>query len=236
MWAPGGMPAVLTVIQKDINTSLPTVDGGTLQDVIDGATILNPNVIPARENPHRPNGGIAVLRGNLAADGSVVKRSGVREDMLQCKGSAVCFDSEDAALEGLEQGKIKAGNIVVLRYQGPKGGPGMPEMLGFTLALKAAGLAETALVTDGRFSGATSGPCVGHLCPEAADGGLIAFIEDGDLIEIDMLNGTIHAEVTEEEVAKRKVGWKPVIKDVGFGYMDRYRRHVRSASEGAILD
>ncbi|MBR9867133.1 MAG: dihydroxy-acid dehydratase [Oceanospirillales bacterium] len=236
LWAAGGMPAVLKVMQQDINTSTLTVDGGTLQDVIDSATITNTNVIPARKNPHRPNGGIAVLRGNLAADGSVVKRSGVKEDMLQCKGPAICFDSEDAALEGLEQGRIKAGDIVVLRYQGPKGGPGMPEMLGFTLALKAAGLAATALVTDGRFSGATSGPCVGHVCPEAADGGLIALIKDGDLIEIDMLNGTLHADVTEAEAARRRIDWQPVIKDVGFGYMDRYRRHVRSASEGAILD
>ncbi|GGO88888.1 dihydroxy-acid dehydratase [Marinobacterium nitratireducens] len=236
LWMAGGMPAVLKVMQHDIDTSTPTVDGRTLQDVIDGATVLNPRVIPARDNPHRPTGGIAVLRGNLAADGSVVKRAGVKENMLQCKGPAVCFDSEDEALAGLKQGKIKAGDIVVLRYQGPKGGPGMPEMLGFTLALKSAGLAETALVTDGRFSGATSGPCVGHVCPEAADGGLIGLIEDGDMIEIDMLDGRIHADVTDEEIAARREYWQPVVKDVGFGFMDRYRRHVRSASEGAILD
>ncbi|WP_116365486.1 dihydroxy-acid dehydratase [Parahaliea mediterranea] len=236
LWAAGGMPAVLKVMQNDINTSTPTVDGRTLQEVVDTATVLNSRVIPARDNPHRPTGGIAVLRGNLAADGSVVKRAGVKENMLKCKGTAVCFDSEDDALAGLNEGKIKAGDIVVLRYQGPKGGPGMPEMLGFTLALKSAGLADTALVTDGRFSGATSGPCVGHICPEAADGGLIALIENGDMIEIDMLEGRIHADVSDEEIAKRREQWNPLVKDVGFGFMDRYRRHVRSASEGAILD
>ena len=130
---------------------------------------------------------------------------------------------------------MKEGDIIVLRYQGPKGGPGMPEMLGVTLALKFAGLKETALVTDGRFSGATSGPCVGHVCPEASDGSLIALIEDGDMIEIDILKGRIHAEVADEEIARRRQKWRPVEKDVGFGYMDRYRRHVRPASEGAIL-
>jgi len=127
--------------------------------------VRNPKVIPSRENPHRPTGGIAVLRGNLAEGGSVVKQAGVNENMLQCEGPAICFDSEDEALAGVVDGKVKEGDVIVLRYQGPKGGPGMPEMLGVTLALKVAGLSETALVTDGRFSGATCGPCVGHVCP-----------------------------------------------------------------------
>jgi len=155
---------------------------------------------------------------------------------MHCKGPAICFDSEDEALAGVEQGEVKQGDIIVLRYQGPKGGPGMPEMLGVTVALKVAGLSETALVTDGRFSGATCGPCVGHVCPEASDGGLIALIENGDLIEIDILNGRINAEVTVDEIARRREGWQPTLKAVGFGYMDRYRRHVRPANEGAILD
>ncbi len=236
LWAAGGMPAVMKVMQNDIDTSTPSVGGGTLQDIIDDAVVINPQVIPARDNPYRSNGGIAILRGNLAPEGSVVKRSGVKEDMHQCSGPAVCFDSEDEALAGLKQGKIKAGDVVVLRYQGPKGGPGMPEMLGFTLALKSAGLNDAALVTDGRFSGATSGPCVGHVCPEATDGGVIALIEDGDIIEIDMNNGRLHANVSDQEIAKRRENWQPVMKEVGFGFMDRYRRHVRSASEGAILD
>ena len=235
VWAAGGMPAVMQVMQNDIDTSTRSVGGGTLQDVIDNARVLNPEVIPPRDKPHRATGGIAVLRGNLAEGGSVVKQAGVNEDMLQCKGPAVCFDSEDDALAGIEEGKVKAGDIIVLRYQGPKGGPGMPEMLGVTLALKFAGLKDTALVTDGRFSGATSGPCVGHICPEAADGGLIALIEDGDMIEIDILNGRLHAEVTDEQIAKRRENWQPVMKEVGYGYMGLYRKYVRPASEGAIL-
>lgn len=236
IWAAGGMPAVLQVMQKDIDTATRSVGGGTLQDVIDNAAVLNPKVIPPRDKPHRPTGGIAVLRGNLAPDGAVVKQAGVSEHMLQCRGAAVCFDSEDEALAGVEQGKVRDGDIIILRYQGPKGGPGMPEMLGVTLALKVAGLANAALVTDGRFSGATSGPCVGHVCPEASDGGLIALIEDGDQIEIDILEGRLHAELAEDEIARRRAAWQPVVKEVGYGYMDRYRRHVRSASEGAILD
>ncbi|WOJ94703.1 dihydroxy-acid dehydratase [Congregibacter variabilis] len=235
VWAAGGMPAVMQVMQKDIDTSTLSVGGGTLQHVIDSAKVLNPKVIPPRDQPHRPTGGIAVLRGNLAEGGSVVKQAGVKEDMLQCKGPAVCFDSEDEALAGIEQGKVTGGDIIVLRYQGPKGGPGMPEMLGVTLALKFAGLDKTALVTDGRFSGATSGPCVGHICPEAADGGLIALIEDGDMIEIDILNGRLRAEVTDEQIAERRENWQPVMKEVGFGYMGLYRKYVRPASEGAIL-
>jgi dihydroxy-acid dehydratase len=236
LWAAGGMPAVLKVMQNDLTMTAKTVTGGTLQDVVDNANVLNPKVIPARDNPHRPTGGIAVLRGNLAPGGSVVKQAGVNENMMHCKGPAICFNSEDDALAGVVEGKVKEGDIIILRYQGPKGGPGMPEMLGVTLALKVAGLKETALVTDGRFSGATCGPCVGHVCPEASDGGLIALIEDGDTIEIDILNGGLHADIGEDEIASRKAKWQPVLKDVGFGYMDRYRRHVRPASEGAILD
>ena len=236
LWAAGGMPAVLKVMQNDLTMTAKTVTGGTLQDVVDNANVLNPKVIPARDNPHRPTGGIAVLRGNLAPGGSVVKQAGVNENMMHCKGPAICFNSEDDALAGVVEGKVKEGDIIILRYQGPKGGPGMPEMLGVTLALKVAGLKETALVTDGRFSGATCGPCVGHVCPEASDGGLIALIEDGDMIEIDILNGGLHADIGEDEIASRKAKWQPVLKDVGFGYMDRYRRHVRPASEGAILD
>ena len=236
LWAAGGMPAVLKIMQQDLNMATKTVSGGTLQDVADKAQVRNTRVIPPRENPHRPTGGIAVLRGNLAEGGCVVKQAGVNENMMHCKGPAICFDSEDEALAGVEQGVVKEGDIIVLRYQGPKGGPGMPEMLGVTVALKVAGLSETALVTDGRFSGATCGPCVGHVCPEASDGGLIALIENGDLIEIDILNGRINAEVTEDEIARRREGWQPTVKAVGFGYMDRYRRHVRPANEGAILD
>lgn len=236
VWAAGGMPAVIKVMQDDLDMTAKTADGGTLQDVADRAVVLNSEVIPPRDKPHRPTGGIAVLRGNLAPDGSVVKQAGVNNDMLKCSGPAVCFDSEDEALAGVQGGKVKEGEIIVLRYQGPKGGPGMPEMLGVTLALKHAGLRNTALVTDGRFSGATSGPCVGHISPEASDGGLIALIQDGDIIDIDILGGRLHAQLSDEEIERRRADWKPVEKPVGFGFMDRYRRHVRSASRGAILD
>lgn len=236
LWAAGGMPAVLKMMQQDLETSAKTVTGGTLQDVIDEAHVLNPKVIPSRDNPHRKAGGISVLRGNLAPDGCVVKQAGVVEKMMQCTGPAKCYDSEDEALAGVENGEVTQGDIIVLRYQGPKGGPGMPEMLGVTVALKKMGLDETALVTDGRFSGATCGPCVGHICPEASDGGMIAFIENGDIITLDIPNGIIAAEVSEAVLAQRKEGWTPVLKEVGYGYIDRYRRHVRPASEGAILD
>ena len=236
LWAAGGMPAVLREMQNDIATDTPSVGGGTLQDVIDNAVTLNPKVIPSRANPHRPQGGIAVLRGNLAPEGSVVKRAGVKEHMLICQGPAICFDSEDEALAGVEQGQVKSGDIMVLRYQGPKGGPGMPEMLGVTLALKVVGLSDTALVTDGRFSGATSGPCVGHICPEAYEGGVIALLRDGDIIEIDMIDGHLNVQLSEHEIAARRSQFQRLEKPIGFGYMDRYRRHVRSASEGAILD
>ncbi|RRJ83273.1 dihydroxy-acid dehydratase [Aestuariirhabdus litorea] len=236
LWAAGGMPAVLKVMQADLDTSTKTVTGGTLQEVIDGARVLNSKVIPPRETPHRPTGGISVLHGNLAEGGAVVKQAGVIESMLKCTGPAVCFDSEDEALAAVQQGQVKEGDIMVLRYQGPKGGPGMPEMLGVTVALKAAGLSKTALVTDGRFSGATCGPCIGHICPEASDGGLIGVVKDGDLIEIDILGGKLNVELSDEEIARRREGWQPLVKEVGYGFMDRYRRHVRPASEGAILD
>ncbi len=235
VWAAGGMPAVLKVMQNDLDMTAATADGRTLQAVADDALVLNPKVIPSRDNPHRQTGGIRVLRGNLAPDGAVVKQAGVSENMLYCRGPAVCFDSEDDALAGIQDGKVKQGDIIVLRYQGPKGGPGMPEMLGVTMALKFAGLDEAALVTDGRFSGATCGPCVGHICPEASDGGLIGLLEDGDIVEVDIPNGTLRAELDDTVIEQRRKLWKPVFKEVGYGYMDRYRKHVRPASEGAIL-
>jgi dihydroxy-acid dehydratase len=156
--------------------------------------------------------------------------------MLRCEGVAVCFDSEEEALAAVQGGRIRAGEIVVLRYQGPKGAPGMPEMLGVTVALKMAGLNRTALVTDGRFSGATSWPCVGHVCPEASDGGVIALVRDGDRIQIDVPGRRIHVEVGEDELARRREGWRPLEKPVPHGFMRRYRRHVGPASTGAVLD
>jgi dihydroxy-acid dehydratase len=236
LWAAGGMPAVMKMMRDDLRTECMTVTGRPLADAIERAHVGNPKVIPKRENAHRPHAGIAILRGNIAPLGCAVKQSGVSADMMQCKGPARCYNSEDEALAGVENGEVKSGEIVVLRYQGPKGGPGMPEMLGVTLALKAAKLSTTALITDGRFSGATSGPCVGHICPEASDGGLIAIIEDGDLIELDIPNCRIHCEISETEQTRRRANWEPITKDVPSGFMRRYRKHVRPACEGAILD
>lgn len=236
LWAAGGMPAVMKVMQNDLNTDCLTVTGQSLQSTIDNAVVLNPKVIPERSNPHRQEPGITVLRGNVAPDGCVIKQAGVKPELMLTSGPAVCFDSEDDAINMVQDGKLKAGQVIVLRYMGPKGAPGMPEMLGATLALKAAGLGGAALITDGRFSGATSGPCVGHITPEASNGGFIAFIKDGDIITIDIKNRAIHCDVSDEELEKRKKNWTPTMKKVGFGFMDRYRKHVKTASEGAILD
>ena len=236
LWAAGGMPAVMKVMEDSLHTDCLTVTGQPLIDTINNARILNSLVIPTIDKPNKPQSGITVLRGNIAPDGCVIKSAGVKPELMKTSGPALCFDSEDEVINMLQDGKFPEGRIIVLRYMGPKGAPGMPEMLGATLALKQAGLGSSALITDGRFSGATSGPCVGHICPEASDGGLIAFIQDGDLITIDINNQSIHCDITDEELAKRKVNWKPLEKEVGFGFMQRYRKHVLTASKGAILD
>jgi dihydroxy-acid dehydratase len=236
LWAAGGMPAVMQVMQHDLNTDCMTVIGHPLSLALEFAQVQNPAVIPPRDKPFRQGAAISILRGNIAPDSCVIKQAGVSEAMLTCSGSARCFDSEELALKAVYDDQIQAGDVLVLRYQGPKGSPGMPEMLGVTMALKEKGLKETALITDGRFSGATSGPCVGHICPEASDGGLIAFIEDGDHIEIDIPNNSIHLDVSDEVIAERKKGWTPLEKEVPHGFMRRYRKHVRPACEGAILD
>jgi len=230
------MPAVLKRMERYLDTSCMTVTGKPLKTVIDAASVLNEAVIPPLEKALRPISAITVLRGNLAPDTAVIKQSGVAPSMQHCRGQAVCFNSEDEALKAIAAGSVKQGDVVVLRYMGPKGAPGMPEMLGATLALKMKGLRQTALVTDGRFSGATSGPCVGHVCPEASDGGPIALVEDGDLIEIDIPNRRLTLHVDEATLAKRREGWKPYEREVPDGFMRRYRKHVRPACEGAVLD
>jgi dihydroxy-acid dehydratase len=235
VWAAGGMPAVLKQLQPLLDTACMTVTGEPLQATIDDAQVANTAVIPPLEEAFRPSAGIAVLKGNLAPDGSVIKAAGVDESMLTCSGPARCFDSEEEALVAINNDEVQQGEVVVLRYQGPKGSPGMPEMLGATIALKTKGLDKAALVTDGRFSGATSGPCVGHVCPEASDGGLIALVQDGDLVEIDIPNRRLHLAVDDAELARRREHWKPAEKPVPEGYMQRYRRWVRPACEGAVL-
>lgn len=236
IWAAGGMPAVLKQIERFLDTGTMTVTGKPLKDTLDKARVINDTVIPPVERAFRPMSGITVLRGNLAPDTAIIKQAGVSQDMLQCKGPAICFNSEEDALKAIANGKIKADNVVVLRYLGPKGAPGMPEMLGATMALKMAGLKKAALITDGRFSGATSGPCVGHVCPEASSGGPIALIEDGDIVEIDIPNRKLTLHVDDETLVKRRTQWVPYERAVPHGFMRTYRKHVRPACEGAVFD
>lgn len=236
LWAAGGMPAAMKRMHADLNLECASVSGFSMGEILEFAQVLNPEVIPERKNAFRPDAAMTVLRGNIAPDGCVVKKAGVSPEKMECKGKARCFNSEADALEAINQQQIKEGEILVLRYQGPKGAPGMPEMLGVTMALKRTGLKETALITDGRFSGGTSGPCVGHIVPEAINGGPIAFVEDGDTISIDINNNTVHWEIDEAELASRKQNWQPVTKEVPRGFMQRYQRQVSSAAEGAVLD
>lgn len=236
LWAAGGMPAVLKQIERFLDTDAMTVTGKPLKATIDQARVRNAEVIPAVENAFRKLAGITVLRGNLAPDTAIIKQAGVSEDMLRCQGPAICFNAEEDALSAIAEGRIKADHVVVLRYLGPKGAPGMPEMLGATMALKMAGLKKAALITDGRFSGATSGPCVGHVCPEALAGGPIALIEDGDLIEIDIPGRTLTLHVDEATLAARRASWVPFERPVPHGFMRSYRKHVLPASQGAVLE
>jgi dihydroxy-acid dehydratase len=235
LWAAGGMPAVLKRMEAFLDTGCMTVTGKALKATIDAARVIDPRVIPPVEAAFRSSGAITVLRGNLAPDTAIIKQAGVDPSMLRCQGPAVCFDSEDLALEAIAGGRIRQGDVLVLRYLGPRGAPGMPEMLGATMALKMKGLKQAALVTDGRFSGATSGPCVGHVCPEASDGGPIALVEDGDLIEIDVPGRRLTLHVDEATLAARRAAWRPHEREVPHGFMRRYRAHVRPACEGAVL-
>ena len=233
----GGVYAVMNEINKlgILHTDLLTCTGKTVEENIKDCKNLNPDVIRPVENPYSKTGGIAVLRGNLAPDSCVVKRSAVAEDMLKHEGPARVFDCEEDAMEAIETGKIHAGDVVVIRYEGPKGGPGMREMLNPTSAIMGCGLGESvALITDGRFSGATRGAAIGHISPEAAVGGPIALVQEGDIIQIDIMKNTINLAVSEEELQKRKATWKPKTRKVS-GYLSRYAALVTSGSTGAVL-
>ncbi len=233
----GGIPAVYAELAKQnlIDLSLPTVYG-TLKDAVSGAVNKNPSVIKPIENPYSKTGGLAALKGNIAPDGSVVKRSAVAPSMLKHEGPARVFDSEDDAFDAIMGGKIKPGDVIVIRYEGPKGGPGMKEMLGPTAALAGMGLDDTvALITDGRFSGASRGASIGHVSPEAAEGGLIGLVQDGDIISIDIENYAINVTLDDDEIAKRRASWKPLPPKVTSGYLARYSKQVTSAAAGAIF-
>lgn len=234
----GGVAAVMKELTKKnlLDTSLMTVTGKTIEENLEKVLNKNPEIIRPIENPYSVTGGIAVLKGNLAIDGCVVKRSAVAPEMIVNTGTAKVFDCEEDATAAILGGKIQKGDIVVIRYEGPKGGPGMREMLEPTSCIAGMGLdKDVALITDGRFSGATRGASIGHISPEAAEGGLIAFVEDGDSISIDMNACTITLNVDEETLAKRKAAWVKPEPKVKTGYLARYAKLVTSANTGAIF-
>ena len=234
----GGVQAVLAELAKKnlINTNLITATGKTIAENIKGVKNRNPEVLRPIENPFSDNGGIAILFGNLAPNGTVVKRSACAKELMLHTGPARVFNDESEAMKAVQKAQIKPGDVVVIRYEGPKGGPGMREMLAVTAALAGQGLdKQVALITDGRFSGATRGASLGHCSPEAAVGGPIALVEEGDMITLDINNYKIHLDVSDEELSKRKAKWvcpEPKVKD---GYLARYAKLVSSADKGAIL-
>jgi len=234
----GGVPAVMTELAKLglIDQDIITVTGKNLRENLKGVEVIDKNVIRSIDNPYHKEGGIAILRGNLAPDGAVVKQSAVAPEMLKSQGKARVFNSEEEAVGSILAKKIKPGDVVVIRYEGPKGGPGMREMLTPTSAIAGMGLdKDVALITDGRFSGGTRGAAIGHISPEAAEGGLIAFVENGDVIEIDIPNKRITLKVSNEEIERRKRGWKPPEPKIKEGYVYRYSKLVTSASTGAVF-
>ena len=235
----GGIYAVMNEINKLglLDTSLITCTGKTIAENIKGCINLDPEIIRPVDNPYSKTGGIAVLRGNLAPDSCVVKRSAVAPEMLKHSGPARVFDCEEDAMDAITSGSINDGDVVVIRYEGPKGGPGMREMLNPTSAIMGRGQGGTvALITDGRFSGATRGASIGHVSPEAAVGGPIALIKDGDIIDIDINANTLNVRLTDEELAARRAQWMPREPKITTGYLARYASLVTSGNRGAILE
>jgi dihydroxy-acid dehydratase len=231
----GGIPAVMKSLGNKIK-DCQTVSGFTTKEIMNSAEIFDPEVIRTIDNPFNHEGGIAVLRGNLAPDGAVVKQSAVSKKMMKFTGSARVFNSEEDGMKAIMGKKIKSGDVVVIRYEGPKGGPGMREMLSPTSAITGMGLQESvALITDGRFSGGTQGPCIGHISPEAMEGGPIALIEEGDKIAIDIHERKIELLVDEKTLNDRKKKWTPIPPKITKGYLARYARMVTSANTGAIV-
>ena len=233
----GGISAVMKELLDAglMDGGVMTAAGVTLAELVKDARNLDPEIIRHASSPYSAQGGLAILKGNLAERGSVVKKSAVDPAMLRHSGPARCFDSEESAMTAISSGAIKAGDVVVIRYEGPKGGPGMREMLTPTSAIVGAGLGDrVALITDGRFSGATRGAAIGHVCPEAAEGGTIGIIEDGDIIDIDIPACSLNVRLTDKQIKERKDAFKPLVKPIA-GYLKRYRDSVTSASDGAVL-
>jgi len=231
----GGIPAVLSVLKSKLYDN-PTCTGKSICQIAEEATVEDPEVIRSLDRPYHEEGGIAVLRGSLAPDGSVIKQSAVSEATRTFEGTARVFNAEEEAMKAISEGKIVAGDVVVIRYEGPKGGPGMREMLSPTAAIVGMGLSDSvALLTDGRFSGGTRGPCVGHISPEAAEGGAIAIVQDGDRISINIPARRVDLLISEEEKERRFADWKPLPPKITKGYLARYARLVTSAATGGIV-
>ncbi|MDR3710849.1 MAG: dihydroxy-acid dehydratase [Capsulimonadaceae bacterium] len=235
----GGISAILKEISRIpglLNVNRPTVTGKTLGENVADAKILDDKVIHSVENAYSKTGGLAILFGNLAPEGAVIKAAGVAPSMLTFQGEAICFDSQEEAVTAIDGGKVKAGHVVVIRYEGPKGGPGMQEMLGPTSRIAGRGLGEkVALITDGRFSGATRGGSIGHVSPEAAVGGPIGLVKDGDRIVIDIPKRRIDVKLTDAEFAERRKSWTPPAPRLNYGWLGRYQKIVTSGSQGAVL-
>lgn len=231
----GGIPAVLKQLSKLLKSNL-TVSLRNITDIAKSAVLYSEEVIRPMSNPYSKQGGIAILKGNLAPDGAVVKQTAVSPNMMKFTGKAKVFDSEELAMQAIIGAQIKPGDVVVIRYEGPRGGPGMREMLSPTSAISGMGLSESvALITDGRFSGGTRGPCIGHISPEAMQGGVIAIVKNGDKIAIDIPNRTLELLVSPEEIKKRLSKWQPPKPKIQTGYLSRYSKFVTSASSGAVM-
>jgi len=232
--AAGGIPAIMKRLANVLNDT-PTVSGKTVSQIAREAEIYDEDVIRPLKHPYHKEGGIAILKGNLAPEGAVVKQTAVSDKMLKFKGKASVFNSEEEAMKAIMAGEIKKGYVVVIRYEGPQGGPGMREMLSPTAAIVGMGLAEdVALITDGRFSGGTQGPCIGHICPEAAAGGPLAVLKDGDEVIIDIPNRKLEVKLTALDIRSRLAKWKKPEPKAREGYLARYAKVVKSASEGAV--
>jgi len=232
----GGIPAVMKQLMGLLHLNAVTVTGKSVKENIENAVVLNPEVIRSLDNPVHKQGGIAILTGNLAPDGAVVKAAGISANIMVHQGPAKTFDSEEDAMKAILNKKIQKGDVVVIRYEGPKGGPGMREMLSPTATIAGMGLSESvALITDGRFSGATRGPCIGHVSPEAAVGGPIGLLKDGDMIEIDVPKRKLNVKLSAEELVKRSKSWTAKEPNVKTGYLVRYSQLVQSAHKGSVL-
>jgi dihydroxy-acid dehydratase len=237
LYKAGGMSGVLKRLEGMLHKECLTVTGKAIGEVIRSGRVTNNEIIRPLEKPFHSQGGIAILRGNLAPEGAVVKQSAVPEKMYVFTGKARCFNREEDAIDAILKKVVKPGDVIVIRYEGPKGGPGMREMLSITTSLQMYGLDKSvALVTDGRFSGASGGPAIGHVCPEAINGGPIAIVTDGDMIKIDIQKRKLEIEIPEAEIGTRLQEWKPPKPKVTKGYMVRYVRQVASASLGAYLE